>query len=61
MEPETPTLAPPPEAPMAPADLDMLVAEVGATYPLVAYAALADEGEEAEAIDAAILAGLVSP
>jgi hypothetical protein len=43
------------------ADLDGLVAEVGASYPLLAYTAAADEQEEHEALDAMILAGLVTP
>ena len=43
------------------ADLDTLVAEVGATYPLLAYTALEDGQDEANAIDSMILAGLVSP
>jgi hypothetical protein len=52
-----------PEArsPGASADLDALVREVGTTYPLVAYTAQADEADETEAMNAAILAGLVSP
>ena len=41
--------------------LDTLVAEVGATYPLLAYTALDDGQDEANAIDSMILAGLVSP
>jgi hypothetical protein len=42
-------------------DLDTLLAEVGATFPLLAYAAEADEEDESGVIDAMILAGLVSP
>jgi hypothetical protein len=41
--------------------LEALVTEIGATYPLVAYTALAGEADETEAMNAAILAGLVSP
>jgi hypothetical protein len=43
------------------ADLDAIVAEVATTYPLMAFAAGADEREESEAVDAMILAGLVNP
>ena len=43
------------------ADLDTLVAEVGATYPLLAYTALEDGHDESSALDSMILAGLVSP
>ena len=44
------------------ADLDALVAEVGATYPLLAYTSPEEEydGEES-AVDEQILAGLVAP
>jgi hypothetical protein len=43
-------------------DLDTLVAEVGASFPLLAYTAPdADEEDEAGALDSMILAGLVSP
>ena len=41
--------------------LDALVAEIGATYPLLAYTAQAGETDETEAVNAAILAGLVTP
>lgn len=42
-------------------DIDAMMAEVGATYPLAGAAAEADaESEQREAIDAVILAGLVS-
>jgi hypothetical protein len=41
--------------------LEALVTEIGATYPLMAYTAQADEADETEAVNAAILAGLVSP
>jgi hypothetical protein len=50
-----------PGAGAALADLDAIVAEVGITYPLMAYTATADERDENEAIDAMILAGMVSP
>jgi hypothetical protein len=43
------------------ADLDSLVAEVGSSYPLVAYPADADPADERGAMDAMILAGLVKP
>jgi hypothetical protein len=43
------------------ADLDAVVAEVGASYPLLAYTAATDEEEEHEALDAMILAGLLRP
>jgi hypothetical protein len=43
-------------------DLDTLVAEVGASFPLLAYtASVEDEDVKAEAMDSMILAGLVSP
>jgi hypothetical protein len=44
-----------------PDPLDAQLAEIGATYPLMAYTAQAGEADEAEALNAAILAGLVSP
>ena len=50
-----------PGAGAALADLDSVVAEVGASYPLMAYAGDADPDQEAEAFDALILAGLVTP
>jgi len=44
------------------ADLDALVAEIGASYPMLAYAQQTDEEfDEATALDPIILAGLVSP
>jgi hypothetical protein len=42
-------------------DLDSLVAEVGSSYPLVAYPADADPADDRGALDAMILAGLVKP
>jgi hypothetical protein len=46
-------------------DLESMVAEIGASYPLIAYTALSDEVSEPErseaAIDSMILAGLVTP
>jgi hypothetical protein len=42
-------------------DLDSLVAEVGSSYPLVAYPADAEPSDERGAMDAMILAGLVKP
>jgi myo-inositol-hexaphosphate 3-phosphohydrolase len=41
--------------------LEGVIAEIGATYPLMAYTAQAGESDEAEAMNAAILAGMVSP
>jgi hypothetical protein len=41
--------------------LDAMLSEIGATYPLMAYTSQADEEDETEALNAAILAGLVSP
>jgi hypothetical protein len=38
-----------------------MLTEIGATYPLMAYTSQADEKDETEALNAAILAGLVSP
>lgn len=51
------------ESPGGPAlpDLDALVTEIGATYPMLAQAAQVDEDGEAGAYDAMILAGLVTP
>jgi hypothetical protein len=42
-------------------DLDTLVAEVGASYPLLAYTAPDDDEDGAGVLDSMILAGLVSP
>ena len=43
-------------------DLEALVAEIGASYPLLAYVVQTDEEfDEASALDPVILAGLVSP
>ena len=41
--------------------LDSVVAEIGATYPLMAYSSQSGEEDETEALNAAILAGLVTP
>lgn len=42
-------------------DVDAMMAELGATYPLAGAAAAADvEADQREALDAVILAGLVS-
>ena len=41
--------------------LDAMLTEIGATYPLMVYTSQADEEDETEALNAAILAGLVSP
>lgn len=44
------------------ADLDQLVTEIGASYPMLAYTQQLDEDyDEATALDPIILAGLVSP
>ena len=48
-------------APARLGDLESMVAEVGATFPLMAYTAQAEEDDDAEAVNAAILAALVSP
>jgi hypothetical protein len=42
-------------------DLDSLVAEVGSSYPLVAFPAEAGADDERGVLDAMILAGLVEP
>jgi len=43
-------------------DLDALVAELGASYPLLGYAVQTDEVyDEATALDPVIFAGLVNP
>jgi hypothetical protein len=49
------------QSPAALVDLEAMVAEVGATFPLMAYTVQADETDEHEAMNAAILAGLVAP
>ena len=50
------------QSPIELADLESMVTEIGATFPLMAYTADADEeADEREAMDAAILVGLVSP
>jgi hypothetical protein len=58
-------VAPVPGPGAAPADLETLVAEIGASYPLVALTGSAgageDEDDETAAIDAMIMAGLVNP
>jgi hypothetical protein len=44
------------------ADLDALVLEVGASYPLLAYVINAEEAyDEPTALDPVILAGLITP
>ena len=52
--------ADPAESPMPLMDLESMVVEIGATFPLMTYASEADESDEREAVDAAILAGLVA-
>jgi hypothetical protein len=65
MSMDTTTLGPP--APNAPSgyllpDLDALVHELGASYPMLAYLVHDDEAfEEERALDPVILAGLVHP
>jgi hypothetical protein len=63
MTKETTVIAPPEPvgAPSAPDPFDAMLSEIGATYPLMAYTTQADEKDETEALNAAILAGLVSP
>jgi hypothetical protein len=62
-----PPLALAPPAPNAPsgyllADLDALLAEVGGSYPLLAYVLQPDEPyDEATALDPVIFAGLLRP
>ena len=62
---EETTIVTPPESTVATSraqdSLESIVAEIGATYPLMAYTAQSGEEDEAEAINAAILAGLVAP
>jgi hypothetical protein len=42
-------------------DIDAMLAEVGATYPLMGYAAQADEQiDDRDAFDAVIFAGLIT-
>ena len=41
--------------------LEALISEIGATYPLMVYTSQSSESDEVEAVNAAILAGLVSP
>jgi hypothetical protein len=48
-------------SPQANEPLDGVIAEIGATYPLMAYTAQAGDTDETEAMNAAILAGMVSP
>jgi hypothetical protein len=64
MDPTTPSVAQhefEPGAGAVLADLDALVAEVGVSYPLMAYAGEADPEQDADAFDALILSGLVRP
>jgi hypothetical protein len=58
---EQPPLSPSPIGALA--DLDSLVAEVGATYPSLAFTAETESEEDRDesAVDRLILAGLVSP
>lgn len=42
-------------------DIDAMIAEAGATYPLLGYAAQADEQlDDRDALDAVIFAGLIT-
>jgi hypothetical protein len=52
---------PDPTAPVSFSDLDAIVHEVGATYPMLAYVAIADDQPEDEVLEPLIFAGLVSP
>jgi hypothetical protein len=63
VHPGTPALdTDPDDARAALADLDALVYEVGASYPLLAYVTNAEETYEDEtALDPIILAALVTP
>ncbi len=45
----------------APADLETMVAEIGATYPLMAYTGHLDEDDGVGMLDSMIFAGLVTP
>ena len=56
---EQPPLSPSPIGALA--DLDSLVAEVGATYPSLAFTAESEEDRDESAVNQQILAGLVSP
>ncbi len=62
---EETTIVTPPESTIETAraheSLESVVAEIGATYPLMAYTTQSGETDETEALNAAILAGLVSP
>jgi hypothetical protein len=63
MHEETTVVTPhePVGSPSAHDPFDAMLTEIGATYPLMAYTSQADEKDETEALNAAILAGLVSP
>jgi hypothetical protein len=56
---EQPPLSPSPIGALA--DLDLLVAEVGATYPSLAYTVDSEDDPDDSPVDGLILAGLVSP
>jgi hypothetical protein len=45
----------------ASADLDTMVAEIGATYPMMAYTGHLEEDDGVSMLDSMILAGLVTP
>lgn len=45
----------------APADLDTMIAEIGETYPLMAYTGHLDENDGTSMMDSMIFAGLVTP
>jgi hypothetical protein len=48
-------------SPVTFSDLEAIVHEVGATYPLLAYVAIADDEPEDSVLEPLIFAGLVSP
>ena len=58
---EIPVTTPEPTAAGALEDLHALLAEVGASSPLMAYAGETDGEDDAGTLDAMILAGLVAP
>ena len=61
VETNVPHADPDEPSPTALMDLESMVVEIGATFPLMTYTSEADESDEREAVDAAILAGMVAP